>query len=160
MASKQQDDGTGTELVLRSLRFEDVIHIHMLEQEYFADNFKLAHSFINFVYDSGFSFVCEWRGRIVGVIRAEECRGEVFVETLCVEQAFSNRGVGRMLLERCLESIRAHEKTARIMLMVSENNRVAKRLYEDVGFEVQRYERNAYFDGSGGLVMVFRDRAT
>ncbi|ELA41368.1 uncharacterized protein VICG_01609, partial [Vittaforma corneae ATCC 50505] len=145
-----------TELVFRKLRCEDIVHIHVLEQRYFADSFKLAHSFTNFIYDSRFSFVCERKGRIVGAIRAEKWKSKAAIDALCVEQMFSNRGIGRRLLEQCIESIKEHERSVNITLMVSENNKIAKRLYEDVGFEVQKFEHGAYFDGSGGFVMVWK----
>lgn len=142
--------------IIRKLRIEDIFAVGIFEQRYFADSAKFSLSFINFIHDPQFSFVCERRGRIIGIIKAERWKNVVTINTLCVDEKFSSRGLGRELLEKCIESIRSVDKAISINLMVCTESKMAIKLYRSLGFEVDAMERKVYFDGNDGFIMKLK----
>lgn len=140
------------------IQTRDILAIYLMEQKYFVDSYKLRRQCISFVHDQSFSYVCRRYGRVVGFVRAGETDDGALIDTLCVEQADSNTGIGRRLLKLCIRKILRVNRDAEITLMVSERNATAKRLYEDLGFVVKEYSERVYFNGSNGFVMVLRRR--
>jgi len=141
----------------RRPKLREMPELFTMEQKYFPDNHSLQHWCIGFIYEPRFTFVCTDGDRMVGFVRAEKAGEDVEIRTLCVIEEFGGQGVGRKLMEQCIESIRESEGGVGIRLMVSEKNRIAKRLYEKLGFQVFKREEKVYFDGSNGYVMYLRD---
>lgn len=61
-------------------------------------------------------------------------------------------GLGRILMERSIESVRVHPSVLKIELGVFEGNTVARRLYESLGFEVEGARKKAVRQSDGELV--------
>lgn len=142
------------ELKFRKLKLSDMCSLFFIEAEYFPDNINLEHWCIDFLYDPRFSFVCSDGKRIVGFIRAEENKSQIVeIQTLCVTEEFSRCGIGKKLMNLCIESIRKAKKYVGIVLMVRKSNTIATNLYKSMGFEIKTERRNAYFDGSDGFIM-------
>lgn len=142
--------------MIRKVQFKDLVQIYFLEQRYFPDNLKLYHSIINFMFDSSHSYVYELNNNIIGFITAENIKNnELIIHTLCVDLEHSNKGIGKQLLEKCIK-----ESNCDISLMVNENNKIAIKMYEKVGFTVEKKVKRAYFDGSDGFIMkrLVKDR--
>lgn len=141
-------------LKYRMVQFRDLPSISVLENRYFTGFRPLSSIMISFISDSRFSFLCEDESRLVGAIMAEKESSCVMIHALCVEEEYSRMGIGRKLMAKCLESIKEAESGVDIVLMVKEQNKAAIGLYESFGFKIISLEKNAYFCGSNGYVMV------
>lgn len=76
-------------------------------------------------------------GRVVGnvtVQRADSHARRWQIANVAVAPEYRGRGIGRMLMEAALDYIRAHEGTWAV-LQVRADNAIARRLYEQLGFE-------------------------
>lgn len=144
------------EEVYRKLQLKDTVSVTILSQRYFEDTSRISKAIIDFLYDPNHSFVCEYDNKIVGFITAEVKEKAVEITTLCVEQAYSRRGIGKNLLRICLEAIEYTE----VLIMVSKKNHMAKKLYESVGFKVKSVEKKAYIDESDGYIMNLKKKET
>ncbi|KAM0681017.1 hypothetical protein GINT2_000800 [Glugoides intestinalis] len=142
------------EEVYRKLQFRDIVPITIISQRYFEDTFRISKAIIDFLYDPNHSFVCENQNKIVGFITAEVKDNAVEITALCVEKKYSRRGIGKNLLNFCLEAIEYTD----VVIMVSKNNQMAKKLYESVGFEVESVEKKAYIDESDGYIMKLKKK--
>jgi ribosomal protein S18 acetylase RimI-like enzyme len=68
-------------------------------------------------------------------------RRELYVADVAVAPQFRRRGVGQALMRHAEEMARAWDKRA-LVLDVSTGNEAACRLYEQLGYEVQRTRRS------------------
>jgi ribosomal-protein-alanine N-acetyltransferase len=82
--------------------------------------------------------------------------GQVHITTLAVHPKFHRRGVGRKLLEHCLDTAR-HRGCYMATLEVRESNVAAQRLYADYGFVVTGRRRRYYRDGEDALIMTLEN---
>ena len=96
--------------------------------------------------------------RIVAFAFLEVVADEAELHTIGVEGTRRRTGVGRALLERAVEGVRARG-AARLFLEVARDNAAAIALYESMAFTVERVRRRYYPDGADALVMAL-DLAT
>ena len=98
----------------------------------------------------------DYEGRLL-VTRGRELRGyalwswgvgEAHLLNLCVDPYWQGRGLGRHLLEACLDEIACHD-VERVLLEVRESNHAAIALYEARGFR-RIGRRKAYYPDPGG----------
>lgn len=76
-------------------------------------------------------------GALVGLVAAyadDPVRRVAFVTNVSVLEPFTRRGIGRRLLENCIEHVRRQGRHA-LRLEVADGQRTAIRLYESLGFE-------------------------
>ncbi|MDR3744672.1 MAG: GNAT family N-acetyltransferase [Acidobacteriaceae bacterium] len=109
---------------------------------------RFLHNIVRFpgcgVFEASFSWTLRERrsGALVGMVLCSRVGVKVaHITQICVAQDYRGRGLGRLLLQRCLESLlRAGFETA--TLTVTEENEQALRLYQQFGF-VQRHRFDA-----------------
>jgi GNAT superfamily N-acetyltransferase len=77
-------------------------------------------------------FVSEWEGAIVGFAVEPRADGESELDALFVEPHMQRRGIGRLLIEHCVEVARKRGSTALHVV----GNAHAKSFYAACGFEV------------------------
>ena len=98
-------------------------------------------------FEGGAIFVAECSGTAVGVCGVRPCEAGSFeIAKLAVEPALHRRGVGRRLVERCLDAARARGAT-RIVLVSNSQLTSAIALYESFGFRhapVPQHFRDTY----------------
>lgn len=141
-------------LSYRKVQFKDLLIINLLENRYF-DGFDPLYSLITaFISESSSSFLCKDEERIVGVVLTEMQPERALITTLCVEKGYSNRGIGRTLMDMSIQSIEDLYGNIIIELMVKKDNGTARKLYESLGFKIERQVEGAYFDGSDGFIMT------
>ena len=90
--------------------------------------------------------------RIVGFAFLQVVADEAELHTIGVDRARRRRGVGRALLERAVEAVRARG-AACLFLEVARDNAAAIALYEALGFAVERVRERYYDSGADALVM-------
>ncbi|MFC9999832.1 GNAT family N-acetyltransferase [Nocardia sp. NPDC127526] len=108
--------------------------------------------------------VAELDGRVVGYLRlvqpipvpsAAHVRQ---IQGLVVDESVRGRGIGRALLERALAETRLQGAT-RLTLRVLATNPAARRLYEDMGFEVEGILRGEFIIEGRLVDDIFMARA-
>ncbi|WP_088890975.1 GNAT family N-acetyltransferase [Leptolyngbya ohadii] len=68
------------------------------------------------------------------LIRHHYSAGSLYIGNFAVAAEYRNRGIGRQLLSRCIDT--AKEQSADLFITVDVNNARAQKLYESVGFQV------------------------
>ena len=95
--------------------------------------------------------------RVDGFALSRKVLDESELLTIAVDSARRGKGLGRQLLEKHLETLRA-AGTASVFLEVEEANAPARRLYQHMGFEVVG-QRDGYYakaDGSRARALVMK----
>jgi ribosomal protein S18 acetylase RimI-like enzyme len=109
---------------------------------------RFLHNLVRFpgcgVFEPNFSWMLRDRRTraLVGMVLSSRVAAEVaHITQLCVAPAYRGRGLGRLLLERCAESLLGAGFEA-VTLTVTEGNEQAVRLYQRFGF-TQRHRFDA-----------------
>jgi ribosomal-protein-alanine N-acetyltransferase len=99
-----------------------------------------------------FAFVIQEEAEPVGFVLARVAADEAEIVTLAVIPDNRRSGLGRRLMDKALDEAR-RRGAVRVFLEVAENNRAARRLYENLGFaEVGR--RRKYYGDVDALVLA------
>ena len=96
--------------------------------------------------DVGISLVAEDEGLIVGFLSGMAVVDEFRMHNIAVHPDFRGRGVGRGMIE-AVESLCRQRDFRRILLEVRKDNEVARRLYQDLGFEAAGTRKDFYGPG-------------
>ncbi len=101
---------------------------------------RFLHNIVRFpgcgVFDADSSWILKDKssGTLIGMILCSRVANDVaHITQLCVAPAFRGRGLGRMLLRHCARQL-ARTAFSAITLTVTEANRQAVGLYEELGF--------------------------
>jgi len=104
---------------------------------------RFLHNIVRFpgcgIFEANFSWMLrDRRSRaLVGMVLSSRVAPDVaHVTQLCVAPVYRSRGLGRMLLDRCAESL-LHAGFEAVTLTVTEGNDAAVRLYERFGFALR-----------------------
>ena len=105
---------------------------------------RFLHNIVRFpgcgVFDANASWILQDRRTkaLVGMILCSRVANHVaHITQLCVARAYRGQGLGRRLLEHCVDQLSRMGFTA-ITLTVTEANHQAVRLYEELGFFARR----------------------
>ncbi|MBI5830945.1 MAG: ribosomal protein S18-alanine N-acetyltransferase [Armatimonadetes bacterium] len=99
------------------------------------------------------TLVVEFQGHVVGYAMANLVLDEAHVPSVGIAEPYRRVGLGRALMVRMLELVRAHG-ARHVYLEVRRTNRAARRLYEGLGFELLSIRRDYYWDPpDDGMVM-------
>ena len=101
---------------------------------------RFLHNIVRFpgcgVFDANASWILQDRrnGALAGMILCSRVANDVaHVTQLCVKPKYRRRGLGRLLLEHCIRHL-VQSGSSAITLTVTEANREAVDLYEELGF--------------------------
>ncbi len=142
---------------IRPLTVLDIEQIYEVE----VSSFKYPYSKLILlswtILHSDTSVVAIEDGRIVGYcISALEKRGETLrghILSIAVMPEYRGRGIGKRLLSSC-ETLLRKRGARYVYLEVEEDNLVAKRLYEKMGYKVAGRIEKYYPWGASALIMV------
>ena len=88
-------------------------------------------------------FVAEEDGTVCGYVSAEDISGECYMNNLAVGLSFRGHGIGRQLLGRLIDAVRAR-RCEFLTLEVRESNDPARHIYETSGFSPAGVRKNFY----------------
>lgn len=117
--------------------FDDFWSKDILKTEILGDNKKYI--------------VAKNKNQIIGFAGIMINIDEIEVMNIVVKKSFRGKGIGKILLNKIIEI--AKEANKNIFLEVNENNFVARRLYENVGFEVISV-RKKYYNGIDNAIIM------
>jgi RimJ/RimL family protein N-acetyltransferase len=105
--------------------------------------------------------VAEANGKIVGLLNCKGSERKAIRHTvtlgMSVDKAYRGQGIGSRLMVRAIEWAKGTGIVTRIELALFERNKIALRLYQKFGFEIEGKRRKAGFrDGEyhDGLIMA------
>lgn len=106
--------------------------------------------------ERAYYFVVEVEGRIAGYMGYWEAPQEAHIINLAIGPSFRNRGLGREMIERCLDF--AFKRGARLAtLEARESNAAARRLYEKCGFRTVAIRKKYYSDNQEDAIVMIRE---
>jgi len=124
--------------------------VEEITDEYVLGNF--THSSVR-----GLIFIARAGGQVVGEIHAFRPVPQVFAHvlsdlTIAVHPDYQNRGVGRLLFNALLNTVRTdHPDILRVELIARESNQRAIQFYASLGFEIEGKMRNRIKSVGGGF---------
>lgn len=118
--------------------FDDFWTPDLLESELSAENRKYI--------------VAKQNGKIIGFAGLIFCVPDAEIMNIVVKKSERSKGIGNLLLDKLIE-IAKKDQLESIFLEVNQKNKIAIKMYEKAGFEVNRsskkllsFDRKCYFD--------------
>jgi len=91
--------------------------------------------------DKKFFFVAEVDNRVVGQIRFDKKREDLYEVSISVPPFWRGKGIGRFILREGLKELLKGVKNAEVIARVREENIASRRLFEKEGFEELKREK-------------------
>ncbi|MFC1543059.1 ribosomal protein S18-alanine N-acetyltransferase, partial [Candidatus Neomarinimicrobiota bacterium] len=134
-------------MLIREAHLEDIDQLILIE-ELCYDHPWPRESFEEEIErnDVGVGMVAEDEGLVVGFLTGMTVLDEFHLHNLAVHPDFRGRGIGRKLVE-ALESLCRQRDLRRIILEVREDDEIARRLYQVMGFESVGTRKDYYGPG-------------
>ena len=101
-------------------------------------------------------FVVEEGGQVAGYMGYWEAPQEAHIINLAIGPAFRRKGLGRQMIETCMEFARKRG-AGLATLEVRESNGAAKRLYEGCDFRTVAIRKKYYSDNQEDAVVMIRE---
>ena len=117
---------------------EEDVHLSPWTESIFADCLRVAYH----------AEVMECEGEIVGYFVLSVAAGEAHLFNVCVSREWQGKGLGRMMIGRCIDVARIREADS-VFLEVRPSNKNAIHLYESEGF-CEVGVRKEYYPGAKG----------
>lgn len=147
-------DGDGC--VIRQATRADLLAVFRIEKQSFPQPWPYA-AFEDFLDEAGFLVAETPAGDVAGYVVADTVpnggRSLGHIKDIAVHPELRERGLGRRLLERALDTMRA-QRASRVKLEVRTSNSPARALYDELGFRHQRTLPRYYADGEDAYVLV------
>jgi ribosomal-protein-alanine N-acetyltransferase len=154
------DTATATDMVVRQMRWWDIEHVHVLEEQAFPETSWSAETFwseLAGVPAARHYVVAEIGHQVVGYAGLMTFGAEADIQTLAVAAESQRQGVGSRLLDVLLAEAQGRG-CSRVTLEVSAVSEPAQRLYLRRGFEVIARRSGYYGPGADALIMRLRLR--
>ncbi len=154
------DTATATDMVVRQMRWWDIEHVHVLEEQAFPETSWSAETFwseLAGVPAARHYVVAEIGHHVVGYAGLMTFGAEADIQTLAVAAESQRQGVGAGLLDVLLAEAQ-RRGGSRVTLEVSASRVMAQRLYLRRGFEVIARRSGYYGPGADALIMRLRLR--
>lgn len=118
---------------------------------------------VNSYIDNNYTIVAKDKSKIVGVlqwhIKENPLTGLAEFEEIHVLEEYRRQGIGSLLIQSGIESVlkyfnKNRIKPKRIFLFVSEDNAIARKLYEENNFKLYSNVGNLFSDNSKELIYL------
>ena len=144
------------EIILRSMRTEDVARVAELEKLCFRTPWsynsllgELSNALAHYVVAADDGVVCGYAGMWVMF-------DEAHMTNIAVEEAHRQNGIARRLILRLMQIALANG-AERMTLEVRENNHNAQRLYASLGFAFAGIRKHYYTDTGENALILWND---
>jgi len=125
-----------------------------LEQESDFPRWQRSHFEAEFKSDVGRVFGIRTGGQLVGFCSAHILDNEAHILNVVIKKKYRGQGLGRAFLRDILVEFHS-QGVAWVLLEVRENNRIAKTLYESLGF-LKFSSREAYYKDTGEAAICMK----
>jgi [ribosomal protein S18]-alanine N-acetyltransferase len=106
--------------------------------------------------DVAYYFVMEEEGQVAGYMGYWEAPQEAHIINLAIAPKFRGRGLGRQMIEYCLDFARKRG-AGLATLEVRESNEAARKLYEKCDFRMVAIRKKYYSDNQEDAVVMIRE---
>jgi len=146
---------------IRRANYEDKLHLLDLLQHYKPE--EVLKNRIECYLSHNHTSIAQYDENIVGIvqwhIKEDPNLGVVEIEEVYVREKHRHKGIGSALMEFSLKSIKEYYnslkiKLRRLLLFVDENNVIARKMYEKMGFRLVSDVGDLFFDGEKELIYV------
>ncbi|MGB9589954.1 MAG: ribosomal protein S18-alanine N-acetyltransferase [candidate division WOR-3 bacterium] len=127
---------------IRPARPEDIEPIMAIERASFVGPWS-RNAFVSELVKAGTRFWVLDDGEIVGYLVAWDMVDYLYVANIAIREDRRGEGLGKALLQRCIDEARQTGRAA-IVLDVRVSNQRARRFYEGLGFVQIRYNPRFY----------------
>ncbi len=134
--------GLLTGIRIEDINIPDIPVVAQLEKEYFSEPWS-EKSITESLDNNTEFFVAKKANSIVGYIGLNHILDEGYVTSIAVKEDFRNKGIGRLLLNKCI-SFGRKANLSFISLEVRKSNSSAVKLYEKSGFLKEGERKNFY----------------
>lgn len=142
--------------IICRLTIDSVEHIHQIENECNRPVWSRDLIAKEFMHPHAIVLGARVSGVLAGFIIVHVVADEAHVVNFGVRQLMRSRGIGRALIEGTL--VELHERAVRrVTLEVREGNRVARSLYESLGFNEAGLRQHYYSDDGEHAVLMALD---
>ncbi len=101
-------------------------------------------------------FVLEAEGKVAGYMGYWEAPEEAHIINLAIGSSYRNKGLGREMMDHCMEF--ARQRGAKLAtLEVRQSNNAAQRLYEKCDFRIVAIRKKYYSDNQEDAVVMVKD---
>ena len=140
-------------MIFKVLTKEDVSSIIEIERENFSDGWN--ESLLNSAFDSGRFYALSLidENQTLGIITYSIAQDTADIEGVVTVKQFRRKGVGKMLVQQVLDSLKA-QGVGKVFLEVRASNEPAKNLYHSKGFLDISLRKKYYQDGEDAIVML------
>ena len=140
-------------MIFKVLTKEDVSSIIEIERENFSDGWN--ESLLNSAFDSGrfYALSLTEGNQTLGIITYSIAQDTADIEGVVTVKQFRRKGVGKMLVQQVLDSLKA-QGVGKVFLEVRASNEPAKNLYHSKGFLDISLRKKYYQDGEDAIVML------
>lgn len=143
-------------MIIQPAALADLAAVDSLEQDGFRDRRWRRQAWTDALESSrSHVLVAKDGGQIAGVITVSVVADVADLDRVVVATSQRGRGVGRALVERGVEQVRA-SGVRRVLLEVEDSNEAARALYATVGFVPVGQRANYYGVGRDAIVMELR----
>ena len=131
------------ELLIRNAVAADAFAVAAIEKDCFSAPWSQRQIEGEIGKDNALFFVAEIDGAVCGYVSAEDISGECYMNDLAVAQSFRGHDIGRQLMRRLIDAVRACGCEF-LTLEVREGNAPARHIYETCGFSLAGVRKNFY----------------
>lgn len=134
------------------MKEDDLDEVHSIEKKSFPSPWSKKAFFLELKNKFSHLYVWEEDERVLGYIIWRSIAGEVHIINIAVHPEHRRKGIGKRLLEFCIEK----EKDAEyVVLEVRASNIPARNLYKNYGFrEIATIKGYYSFPSEDGIVMM------
>lgn len=144
------------QVLIRSMREEDIPEVARIEQLSFPTPWSGASFLTELAKPASIALVAEAGDTVIGYICADQVLDEGHILTLAVRPEFRGMGIARSLVGRAAEGLK--ERLCRFLFLeVRASNRIAKRLYEGMGFRVVGRRKGYYVSPNEDAIIMALD---
>lgn len=133
---------------LKNIDVEKLNEIVKLEKESFCGSGNVDTWILKSLINYGKVFVIEENNKIVCIAEYLQCfaKNEVFLYGICTHKEFQKKGYAKKILQES-ENILKKLKYKAILLTVAPENETAIKLYQKVGFSMEKFLQDEYGKG-------------
>lgn len=131
---------------IRPMLNRDILSVVEIDKKSYSQPWGVNEFYREINYNRfGRYFVVEIDKKIVGYIGSWFLGDLIHITTVAVDPEYRRRGIGEMLMNFIIDMGKG-EKVKKVVLEVRVSNLVAQKLYEKLGFKIEKIKKEYYPD--------------
>ncbi len=145
------------EIKIRPMLNRDIISVVEIDRKCFSHPWGVNEFFREINYNKfGRYYVAELDKKIIGYIGSWFLGDLIHITTIAVDPEYRRKGVGKKLMDFIID-IGKNEKVKKVVLEVRVSNLIAQKLYEKLGFIIEKIKKEYYPDNREDAYYMVKD---